>query len=132
MSIWAARVLSGKESTCNAEDEGSIPGSGRFPGEGNGNPLQYSYLENPKDRGAWQATVHGARGVGHELARSKPPPPAASSSSLEPFLHPSPAAHWAPTNQGSSSFPVISYCTSILFKGFSSQYTEVICHSFLQ
>ena len=42
----------------NAGDVGSIPGSGRFPGEGNGNPFQYSCLENPMDRGAWQATVH--------------------------------------------------------------------------
>ena len=49
----------GKESPCNAGDEGSIPGSGRSPGEGNGNPLQYSCLENPMDRGAWQAIVHG-------------------------------------------------------------------------
>ena len=49
----------GKETACNAGDLGLIPGSGRVPGEGNGNPLQYSYLENPKDRGAWQATVHG-------------------------------------------------------------------------
>ena len=40
-------------------DTGSIPGWGRSAGEGNGNPLQYSCLENPKDRGAWQATVHG-------------------------------------------------------------------------
>ena len=40
-------------------DMGSIPGSGRFPGEGNGNPLQYSYLGNPMDRGAWQAIVQG-------------------------------------------------------------------------
>ena len=50
----------GKESTCNAEDLGSIPGSGRSPGEGNDNPLQYSCLENPMDREAWQATVYGA------------------------------------------------------------------------
>ena len=42
-----------------AEDLGLIPGSGRSPKEGNGNLLQYSYLENPKDRGAWQVTVHG-------------------------------------------------------------------------
>ena len=41
-----------------AEDGGLIPGSGRSPGEGNGNPLQYSYLENPMDRGAWRPTVH--------------------------------------------------------------------------
>ena len=39
-------------------DSGVIPGSGRFPGEGNGNPLQYSCLENPMDKGAWQATMH--------------------------------------------------------------------------
>ena len=43
----------GKASACNAGDPGSIPGSGRSPGEGNGNPLQYSCLENPVDRGAW-------------------------------------------------------------------------------
>ena len=49
----------GKESSCNAGDPGSIPGSGRCPGEGNGNPLQYSCLENPMDRGAWRATVLG-------------------------------------------------------------------------
>ena len=49
----------GKESACNAGDKGSIPGLGRSPGEGHGNPLQYSCLENPMDRGAWQATVHG-------------------------------------------------------------------------
>ena len=48
-----------KASACNAGDLGSIPGSGRCPGEGNGNPLQYSCLENPMDRGAWWATVHG-------------------------------------------------------------------------
>ena len=46
--------LDGKQSDCNAEDSGSIPGSGRCPGEGNGNPLQYSCLENSMDRGAWQ------------------------------------------------------------------------------
>ena len=49
----------GTESTCNAGDLGLVPGLGRAPGEGNGNPLQYSCLENPMDRGAWQATVHG-------------------------------------------------------------------------
>ena len=51
--------LSGKESACNAGDPGSIPGSGRSPGRGHGNPLQCSCLENPMDREAWQATVHG-------------------------------------------------------------------------
>ena len=49
----------GKESACNAGDLGSIPGLRRSPGGGHGNPLQYSCLENPMDRGAWQATVHG-------------------------------------------------------------------------
>ena len=48
-----------KASACNAGDLGSIPGLGRSPGEGNGNPLQYSCLENPMDEGAWWATVHG-------------------------------------------------------------------------
>ena len=55
----------GKESTCNAGDLGSIPGSGRCPAEGNGYPLQYSCLENPMDRGTWWATVHGAARVEH-------------------------------------------------------------------
>ena len=66
--------LSGKESTCNAGNTGLIPGLGRFPGGGNGNPLQYSSLENPMNRGAWQATVHGVSRVGHYLA-TKPPQP---------------------------------------------------------
>ena len=46
----------GEESTCNSEDLGSSPQLGRYPGGGNGNPLQYSCLENPMDRGAWWAT----------------------------------------------------------------------------
>ena len=53
---------SGKEPSCQCrrpKDAASVPGSGRSPGEGHGNPLQYSRLENPMDRGAWQATVHG-------------------------------------------------------------------------
>ena len=49
----------GKESACNEGNLGLIPGSGRSPGEGHGNPLQYSGLENSMDRGAWCATVHG-------------------------------------------------------------------------
>ena len=48
-----------KESACNAGDLDFIPGTGRSPEEGNGNPLQYSYLENPIDTGAWQTAVHG-------------------------------------------------------------------------
>ena len=54
----------GKASACNAGDLGSIPGSGRSPGGGNGNPLQYSYLENPMDGEAWRAT-------GHRVAKSR-------------------------------------------------------------
>ena len=57
--IGLAWWLSSKESACNVGDPGSIPGSGRSLGEGNGNPLQYSCLGNPMDRGAWWATVHG-------------------------------------------------------------------------
>ena len=48
----------GKASACDAGDPGSIPGSGRSPRGGHGNPLQYSCLENPMDRGAWRAIVH--------------------------------------------------------------------------
>ena len=62
-----------KESACNARNLGLIPGLGRSHGEGNGNPLQYSCLENPMDREAWWATVHGATRVGHDLT-TKPPP----------------------------------------------------------
>ena len=51
--------LSSTESTCNTGDVGSIPGWGKPPAGGHGNPLQYSHLENPMDRGAWPATVHG-------------------------------------------------------------------------
>jgi len=59
-----------KNLLANAGDSGDvnlIPGLGRSPGEGNGNPLQYSCLENPMDRGAWQATVHGVQRVEHDL-----------------------------------------------------------------
>ena len=63
----------GKESACNAGDLGLIPGVGRSPGEGNGNPLQHSCLENPMDRGAWQAIVHGVVRVVHDLATEPPP-----------------------------------------------------------
>ena len=70
---WQASISVSKESACNAEDPASIPGSGRSPGEGNGNPLQYSCLENPMDRGAWQATVYEITRVRHDLV-TKPPP----------------------------------------------------------
>ena len=52
------QISVGKEPACNAGDLGSVPGSGRSPGEGSGNPLQYSCLENPMDRRAWRAAVH--------------------------------------------------------------------------
>ena len=63
----------GKESAYHTGDLDSISWSGRSPGEGNGNPLQYSCMENPMDRGAWQAIVHGVARIRHDLA-TKPPP----------------------------------------------------------
>ena len=59
--VWLPRWLGNKESACNAgdiRDASSVTGSGRSPGEGNGNPFQYSCPENCMDRGAWWATVH--------------------------------------------------------------------------
>ena len=55
-----------KASACNMRELGLIPGSGRSPGEGKGNPLQHSGLENPIDGGAWCATVHGSQRAGHD------------------------------------------------------------------
>ena len=55
-----------KAPACNVGDLGSIPGSGRYPGEGNGNPFQYSCLKNSMDKGAWQAAVCGVERVGHD------------------------------------------------------------------
>lgn len=52
----------------DVRDLGSIPGSGKSPGEGNGNPLRYSFLGNPMERGTWQASVHRVTRVGHDLA----------------------------------------------------------------
>ena len=61
--FWQCTCFSGgshsEESACNAGNPGSIPGLGRYPGEGNGYPLQYPCLKNSMDRGAWQATIHG-------------------------------------------------------------------------
>ena len=57
-----------KKKPANVRHTSSIPGSGRSPGEGDGNSLQYSCLGNPMDRGAWRATVHGVTRVGHDLA----------------------------------------------------------------
>ena len=62
MNIFVSLITEasvGKESACCVGDLASIPGSGRSPGEGNGNPFQYSCLEKSMDRGAWQATVCG-------------------------------------------------------------------------
>ena len=59
IALGLCLVAFGKASVYNVGDPGSIPGLGRSPGEGNGNPLQYYCLENPMDRGAWKATVHG-------------------------------------------------------------------------
>ena len=59
VSLFYTTSSNGKESACNAGDQGLIPGSGRSSGEGNGNPFQYPCLENPMDREAWWATVHG-------------------------------------------------------------------------
>ena len=72
--LGVAIVISGfpsgsvvKNLPANTQDAGSIHGSGRSPGVGNGSPLQYSCLGNPMDRGAQQATVHGSQRVGHNL-----------------------------------------------------------------
>ena len=67
--------LRDKESACDTGGTSLIPGSGRLPG--GGNPLQYSCLENPMDRGAWQATVHRVTSIRHDLA-TKPLPPLSS------------------------------------------------------
>ena len=62
-----------KNPPASAADTGLIPGSRRSPGEGNGNPLQYSFLENPMGRGAWRVTVHGVARVRHDLVTRLPP-----------------------------------------------------------
>ena len=67
-SFFLSHSAVGEGYACSAGDQASIPGLGRSPGEGNGSPLQYSCLENPMDRGAWQATVHGVSRVGQDLA----------------------------------------------------------------
>ena len=73
----ASLGLSGKKKiACNAREAGEtslIPGSGRSPGEGNGNALQYSYLGNPRDRGAWWVTFHGHKRVKHDLVTKQLP-----------------------------------------------------------
>ena len=65
------RRLSGEESACQAGGAGSIPGSGRSPGEGNGNPLQYSCLENPMLREDWRTTVHGVTKIQNRATKQQ-------------------------------------------------------------
>ena len=71
--IWDSLVAQTVESACSVGDLSSITRSGRSPGKGNGNSLQYSCLENPMDGGAWRTIVHGVTRVRHNLA-TKPPP----------------------------------------------------------
>ena len=79
-SYWC---LSGKESACNAGDLGSIPGLGRAPGGEHGNPLQCSCLENPMDRGAYRATVHGLA-----KSRTRPSDPSTGLCAITSCLEP--------------------------------------------
>ena len=74
----------GKESVCNAGDTDSIPGLGKSPGEGIGDPLRYSCLGNLKDRGAWEAIVHGVARVRDNLATKPSLPPPIIMKTLEP------------------------------------------------
>ena len=134
-------------------------------GKENSNPLQCSYLENPRDGGAWWAAIYGVAQSQTQLKRLSsssmdltfqvpiqycslqlqtllsPPDPATTghcfhlgsgSFLLELFLWSSPVAYWAPTDTGSSSFSILSFCLLILFMRFSRQNTEVLCHSLLQ
>ena len=64
--VLAVKTLPAKASAEDVTDPGLIPGSGRSPGRRNGNPFQYSCLENPVDRGTWWAIVHGVAGVKHD------------------------------------------------------------------
>ena len=74
----------GKESACNAGDRGLIPRLGRSPGKGNGNPFGYSCLENPMDRGAWRAIVHGLAKSWTQLSDYESESHAVVSNSLQP------------------------------------------------
>ena len=74
MRAWLL-ALSVKNPPAMKETQVRFLGPEDPPGEGNGNPLQYSCLENPMDRGAWYATVHGVTRVRHDLAAKPPPPP---------------------------------------------------------
>ena len=100
-----------QETACIAEDVSSIPGLGRSPGEGNGNPLQDLCLDNPTDRGARKATVHGVTWVGHDLATKPSPPPSSG------ILH---YASFVPTLLLLSHFSHVRLCATPSL-GFSRQ-----------
>ena len=74
-SVGRQSAWNAGDPACNTGGLGAIPGSGRSPGEGHGDPLQYPCLEHPTDRGARCATVHGVTSVGHNLVIKPPPPP---------------------------------------------------------
>ena len=97
----------GKESACNAEDLGSIPGSGRSSGERNGNPLQYSCLEKPTDRGAWWAIVHG-------VSRSQTQLEWLSAYTADKALRPAACLNWSISEQ-----PSISSCSEMSSESWS-------------
>ena len=142
MNNWGFPSSSeGKESTCNGVDLGSIPGLGRSPGGGYGNPLHYSCLENPMDRGAWRAPVHGVAELdtterqstvalsGEFQAFILPPivhPPTVHQPSIPPrFLHPfvppfihhqsvhPPSSHPSSTPLSTSHPPPATICPSL-------------------
>ena len=99
------RWLSHKESVCNAEDVFSIPGLGRSPEEGNGNPLQYSCLGNPMDRGVWQCTVHGVTNEWDDLVTKQQQ-----------------QNHWASQEEGS-----FCHCLSFFLISAMCSYNEPFC-----
>ena len=106
----------GKSSACNAGDLGLIPGLGSYPAEWNGNPLQYSCLENAMVRGAWQATVHGITRVGYILATK--PPPVMISFHLTLQLFSLPFFNWLGAPGG---WPMLDYIDKIPWLLISSQ-----------
>ena len=105
-----------KASACNAGDQDLIPGLGRSPGEGNGNPLQYSYLENPMDGGAWWATVH-------RVAKSQTQLNDFTHTSLQYFSSQAPTFH--PDMNVTSWALVLSYATNTSFPSCASSLFHV-------
>ena len=134
----------GKESSCNERYPGSIPGSGRSSGEGNGNPLHYSCLKNPMDRGAWWAKSIGLRRVGHKwsnlacrLQHTRLPFPSLSPgvcSNLDPlsqWCHPANSSSVAPSPPALSlsqhqSFFFFSSISLFQWVGSSHQVAKVL------